>query len=187
MQRDVSHTLFYSLFITLAFLAASVVHGDEPSETTTSGGVYKQINPDGTVTYTDKPPSADAKPIKVPKGTEYSPPKLPAFTPSPPKAKAKQFEYESFAFLAPKEDESIWDNTGNITTMVALEPGLQPGHSIEFLLDGQSVARGGATSHQFLNMDRGTHQVTAQIIDSKDRVIESVTVTFHMKRHAIGP
>ena len=187
MHREVSHTLLYLTLIALALLFASVLHSEEPSETSPSGRVYKQVNPDGTVTYTDKPPSADAKPIVVPKGTEYAPPKLPAFTPSPPKPSAKQFAYDSFAIIAPKEDESIWDNTGNITATVAHEPFLQPGHRIEFLLDGQSVAKGEAASHQFLNMDRGTHQITAQIVDSKDRVIESASVTFHMKRHAIGP
>lgn len=187
-MHQIGISFFYSLLLvsnSLAGVSFAQAQETDQEATTTGGAVYKKVNPDGSVTYSDRP-SPDAKEVQVPKGTEYTPPKLPAFTPySPPKVE-KKFKYSMFALTAPKNEESIWDNTGNVTATVALEPSLQFGHSIEFLLDGISVARGGATSHQFLNVDRGEHQITAQIVDRSDQVLSSSTVTFYMKRHAIG-
>lgn len=183
MFRDAHNTL--SIFLVSLFALSVTGSVAQDNGTAPKGSVYKQVDPEGNVTYTDKPPSADAKPVTVPKGTEYAPPKLPEFTPAPSRSKdtSKPFSYDSFAITAPKNDESIWDNTGNINASVSFEPFLQSGHDIEFLLDGVSAARGSSASHQFSNVDRGTHEIVARIVDSNDQVLESATVTFHMKRH----
>ena len=187
MYRAARQSFIFSSLIVIALLTSHFAHADEAEQENTGGRVYKHVAPDGTITYTDRP-SADSKEIKVPKGTEYTPPKLPAFTPSTrTKATPSKFEYNSLTLISPKNDEAIWDNTGNITAAVALEPGLQAGHSIEFLFDGVSASKGSATSHQFLNVDRGTHQITARVVDNKDEVMASTSVTFHMRRTAIGP
>ena len=187
MYREARQTFISSSLILIALLISLQVHADEAEQENTGGRVYKHVAPDGTITYTDRP-SADSKEVKVPKGTEYTPPKIPAFTPSTrTKPTPSKFEYDSLTMTSPKDDQAIWDNTGNITAAVALEPGLQAGHSIEFLLDGVSAAKGSATSHQFLNVDRGTHQITARVVDNQDEVIATTSVTFHMRRTAIGP
>ena len=184
MHRGQLFPLLNSLLIALVFQAGGFAHAAESDELN-SGTVYKQINPDGSVTYSDKP-LPDSKEVKVPKGTEYTPPKVPDFTPYSPPKPEKKFEYDVFTLTSPANDESIWDNTGNVTATVSSKPSLRFGHSIEFLLDGKPVAKGGATSHQFLNVDRGTHQITAQIVDQEDQILASSSVTFHMKRHTAG-
>jgi len=183
MQRDAVKFISFSILaMCIAFTGYVFAQDDAPP----SGGVYKQVDPDGNVTYTDKPPSADAKAIKLPKGTEYKAPSLPAFTPSTTQQpKQKPFEYESLAITAPKNDEAITDNAGNIMATVSVQPALQSGHQIEFLLDGTSVAKGLDTSHQFVNLDRGTHQLTARIVDNKDEEVASTSITFHVMRHHI--
>ena len=187
MHREARHTFIYISLIAFALLFAHLAQADEAETENTGGRVYKHVEPDGTITYTDRP-TADSKEVKVPKGTEYTPPKLPAFTPSTrAKPTPSRFEYNTLALTAPKDDEAIWDNTGNIMATVVLEPGLQAGHSIEFLLDGVAAAKGSATSHQFLNVDRGTHQITARVVDSQEEVIATTSATFHMRRTAIGP
>ena len=187
MYREARQSFIFSSLILIALLASQLVHADEAEQENSGGRVYKNVAPDGTITYTDRP-SADSKEVKVPKGTEYTPPKLPAFTPSTrTKPIPSRFEYNSLTLTSPKDDQAIWDNTGNITAAVTLEPGLQAGHSIEFLLDGVSVSKSSATSHQFLNVDRGTHQITARVVDNKDEVIATTSVTIHMRRTAIGP
>ena len=186
MYREARHPFITASLIAVALLAVPLLHAEEAEPETSGGRVYKHVAPDGTITYTDRP-SADSKEVKVPKGTEYTPPKLPAFTPSSkPQARPARFEYANLSIVAPKDDEAIWDNTGNITTSIVLEPGLQAGHSIEFLLDGVSAAKGSATSHQFLNVDRGTHQITARVVDNQDEVLASASITFHMRRTAIS-
>ncbi len=183
MHRELRKSIVCAIISASVVLSGLSVAQDDSSPS--KGGVYKQVDPEGNVTYTDKPPSADAKAIKVPKGTEYQPPKLPEFTPSAPKQTSHNFQYDRFELTSPKNDEAIWDNTGTITASVSFEPFLQSGHSIEFLLDGVSVAKGSATSHQFVNLDRGTHQITARIVNDKDEEVESASVTVHLKRHHI--
>lgn len=182
MPREVRTQIHFLPLIVFALLASQWVSAEEPENP--QGGVYKDVAPDGSITYTDRP-TPDAEKVTVPKGSEYAPPKVPAFTPTEkPKPPAK-FEYDSFALVAPKNEESIWDNTGNITATVAYEPFLQSGHSIEFLLDGTSVSKGTDSSYQFMNLPRGAHQITAQIVDSTDEVLATSSVTIFLHQHSI--
>jgi len=176
MHRDIS-TSSLAVIALVSVFVSSVSYAEE-------GNVYKQVDPEGNVTYTDKPPSADAKAMKVPKGTEYTPPKIPTFTPTPDKPKPTVFRYDFFKITAPANDESIWDNTGNITASVEFEPFLQTGHQIQFVLDGTQLAIGAATSTVMPNVDRGTHTLTAQIVDATGNALETATVIFHAKRHS---
>lgn len=183
MPREVRTQIYFLPLIVFALLASQLVRAEEPAPSP-QGNVYKDVAPDGSITYTDRP-TPDAEKIKIPKGTEYTPPPIPVFTPTPkPKAPSK-FEYDSFALVAPKNEESIWDNTGNITATVAFEPFLQSGHSIEFLLDGTSVTKGTDSSYQFMNLPRGAHQITAQIVDSADEVLATSSVTVFLRKHSI--
>jgi hypothetical protein len=122
--------------------------------------------------------------MNVPKGTEYSPPSLPTFTPAPAKSKDAVFHYDFFKITAPTNDEVIWDNTGNITASVDFEPFLQTGHKVQFVLNGSEIAMGTEKSVLMANTERGTHTLTAQIIDASGNVIQTATVTFHAKRHS---
>lgn len=95
--------------------------------------------------------------------------------------------YDSLQVTSPKHDLAIRENSGNILISVSLSPELssQHGHALEILMDGQVLANSGPTFIDLENVDRGTHNLTARVIDEQGRtLITSEPVSFHMLRYS---
>lgn len=151
--------------------------------TSATAGVYKRVNPDGSIEFTDKPEEIGEKPIVVPPPSSYSPP--PAPKPAPPAAASKTavVSYESLTITSPPNDTTIRDNEGKITITAGSKPGLQKGHRYKLLMDGKEAGKGPNNSFEVKNVDRGSHSFTVQIIDENARVIvQSEPVTVHLHR-----
>lgn len=177
---------FFACLLLVSSLSLFVSHAPKAEDATapaSDGGkkVYKQVNPDGTITYSDKP-AAGAQEVDIPTAPTYQPPKVPAFTPYQKPEKPAPFAYDSLTITSPANDETIRENTGDVTVVLSVSPSLRPGHRIEYLLDGASVERSTQTSYQFKNLDRGSHSITAQIVDESGNVISSASVTVHLQR-----
>lgn len=96
--------------------------------------------------------------------------------------------YSSVSIQSPSDDEIIRNTVGNVNVSVLVEPALQANHGIQILVDGTAVTRPlSNTQFQFGGIERGSHQLSAQIVDlSDDSVVEtSPTVQFHVKQHSI--
>jgi len=79
---------------------------------------------------------------------------------------------------------TIRDPAGSLIVTITSEPGLHSGHRFRLIMDGQPVGEPG-TSPVFplQNIDRGTHQLSAEVIDSQGRIVERTPAQpFHMKR-----
>ena len=77
-----------------------------------------------------------------------------------------------------------WYWAGSLIVTITSEPGLHSGHRFRLIMDGQPVGEPG-TSPVFplQNIDRGTHQLSAEVIDSQGRIVERTPAQpFHMKR-----
>lgn len=148
--------------------------------------IYKQKQPDGTVIYTDEP-GPGAEEVRVQQLPTYEAPRTPSFTPYQPPRETQSpgRSYERFAISSPGNDEAIRDNTGNITVSVSLSPVLDAGHQIEYLLDGVLVETTGATSIQLQNVDRGSHTITARVVDHRGAVLDESSVTVHLQRTSV--
>ncbi len=161
--------------------------------------IYKRVLPDGTVVFSDTP-SPDAEEVKIRKLDTYATPlpkpKSPPSasqaarnTASAPAGKTKAFAYTRLAITSPKNDEAIRANNGELPIKLSIEPGLNTdlGHTIVIFLDGQQASdpfTGPAIT--LSNVDRGTHTLSAKILDGKGNVVkESPPVTFHLLRHSI--
>lgn len=153
-----------------------------------SAGVYKRVNPDGSIEFTDVPGEIGEKPIEVEPSSSYSPP---AQTSSPlpaPEVKKAEFRYESVSITSPANDSTIRDNEGKISVTVGSKPGLQTDHQYLLKMDGKPVGESSRNSFQLSNIDRGSHSLTVQIIDKdKKMLIESGTVTVHLHRAFVKP
>ncbi len=155
---------------------------------TAQAEVYKSINADGEIIYSDVP-TRGAKRVQLPALPTYTPAPLPV-APAPVSPKqAAGTAYSGFSMTSPRDDETIRSNAGIVNLSVTLEPGLQieEGHRIQYFLDdkpqGKPVAR---TSSSFNNVDRGTHRVSATVIDeSGASIIKTAPVTVHIMRVAI--
>jgi len=153
--------------------------------------VYKSVQPDGSVIYSDQP-MQDATPVTI-----EPPPALPAPPPRPVKQTAPPEEapaerppnYQAIDILAPKEDSVVRDNSGNVGITVQVLPALQvqAGHRLAVVLDGSQL-QGRFTGNRLSlsNVDRGTHNVVVQVVDEQGNVLlRSAPRSFHMKRHSI--
>ena len=89
--------------------------------TTAQAEVYKSINADGEVIYSDIP-SQGAKPVQMPALPTYTPPPMPVAP--PPAGAAKQAvddTYSVFFLTKPRTDETIRSNAGICTGFAPCE------------------------------------------------------------------
>ena len=145
--------------------------------------VYKVVDKDGKVTYTDKPPASNADapmtlpPLNTQPGMQLPPPREEA---QPPEAAG----YRRVAILQPPPGLTIPPGQLDLVVQVDLEPGLQPGHLVSILLDGNPVGRpAAATTVRIDNLVRGAHQIEAIILDDRGRrITASAPVEFFVQR-----
>lgn len=148
-----------------------------------SAEVYTYVDAQGNRVYTDKP-HANATRVDIrPSNNMSASPPLPA---PARKVKRKQAitHYDMLRILIPEPDATIHDGAGNLIVTVTSEPALQPNHGYRLLLDGKVIA-GPTVSPVFplQNIDRGTHQLAAEVIDNQETVIERTPAQpFHMQR-----
>jgi len=154
---------------------------------------YKWIAPDGSVTFSDHPPHPDAEKVPLSDTQTFIP--APIAPPKPsvkPNAEIEEIEettsYSSVTITQPAHDESIRDNTGNITVTVAIDPKLRikRGHKVTIELDGAVVATTTSGQATLSNVDRGSHTLRATIVDRDGKALSSSSAnTFHLHRASI--
>lgn len=161
------------LFLT-ALLLALPVHAE----------VYRWIDAQGVVHYTDKPPDKSAKPVHLPALQTYSPgatgdpfadqPKAaPADHDAPPPAPS---------IVSPKSGATLRD--AQRTVDVDVNAALRPGEALVYSLDGQkqNTTPTTATHYQLSGVERGTHHISVTIVDADGRPLAtSSAVTLYMK------
>ena len=163
--------------------------------------IYKTVDEDGNVVFTDVPPKDSSKSIEIEVGNIYHTPQPTKIAPSQQGAEESAasddpagdeieepvVEYSTLQIVKPGEDEPVRENAGNLNVVVSISPALKANHSVQILLDGTVFATDFSTNIQLTNVDRGTHVLTAQIIDSTGTVIMSSSPTsFHMQRISVN-
>jgi uncharacterized protein DUF4124 len=152
----------------------------------TADTLYKWVDAQGNVHYSDKPAPGATK-IDVPKAPTFTPPAI--AQPSNENRSDHRFQnqkssdtqaeaaggYTSLAISSPKDQETLW-NVPSVTVSVNLQPALQPGDSVTITLDGASQTVAG-TSATFNDVIRGQHTVTASI-----GRITAAAVTFYIQK-----
>jgi len=164
--------LIFILFISLSF-------------STSAAKVYKKVNPDGSVEYSDIPQNEADEPIKLKPVQTITLPPLPKTSSSTPKPTV--VKYESISIISPKDDEGIRSNNGDFIAKGELIPGLQRDqeHHIQWLLDGKDVPAAKSLTLSLKNLDRGTHQLQLRVLNFDGEVeIETPTISFHILRVA---
>jgi hypothetical protein len=150
--------------------------------------VYKSINADGEVVYSDTP-TQGAERLKMPALPTYTPPPVatPGFTPV--QTPEKNDFYETFAFVSPVNEETVRNNLGILNIELKLTPALQSRlkHRVQFILNGEPYgAPIGKTSLTISNLDRGEYTLSAAVVDAEGAaLIKTDDVVVHMKRHSI--
>ncbi len=147
-----------------------------------AGGVYKWVDSDGNVFFSDRP-QPGAEKITVHGLQTYRAPPLTSMQTDDAVADPSTSEgYKIFEFATPKSNQVFRDNGGEVPVALHLEPALQGGHKIRLLLDGANSGEGSSTSATLTNVDRGTHSLGAAVVDGDGKEVARTTVTFHLHR-----
>jgi hypothetical protein len=148
--------------------------------------VYKWVDEHGNTIYSDRP-QPGATELKGDRAVQT----VESFKarPKPPTAPTpKALPYDVVAFTAPAADATFRDEGGNVSVAVTLKPALQVqfGHRLALYVDGKPHAKPGSVlSFRLTNVDRGTHQLRAVIVDGAGTEIASGSTTFHMHRTSV--
>ena len=153
--------------------------------------VYKVVDKDGNVTYTDQPPGDGSKPVEL---KPISVVETPVYE-APAKAAAAEGEeeqlslrdlrrmYRDFSIVAPQSEESIWHPDAPVTVAWNTGTPLKTGMSVSVSVDGQLQA---TTTDQIIpvaGLERGEHRVTAELKDGNNqRVASAEPIVFFVRR-----
>lgn len=174
------------LTVLFAFLLAITV-------TPLMAQVYKVVDKDGNVTFTDQPPVDGSKPIKL---APISVIEAPAYETAPaategegeaaekePSLADMRRAYRDFAIIAPQQEESVWKADGPVAVAWNVSTALQQGMQVTLYLDGKVQGRTVQPMIPLSGLDRGEHTVKAELRDSKNRIIATApTITFFVRQ-----
>ena len=179
------------------FLVAEDVSdaNDKTVRTETKRVLYKTIDANGKVTYSDKP-SKDAKKIPMSEGQSINlkPPKVNFYSSNEDQYQDNNTQsngYSSVSFIQPENDGVLRNNGGVATFEISIKPKLAKTDHVIFYIDGQQVdAMISGMSVTISNVEYGTHSASFAIADNNDRVrIKSGSLTFnllHTVRRKVG-
>ena len=153
--------------------------------------IYKVVDKDGNVTFTDRSPADGAKPVDLPPISVIESPVYETKT-KPAEAEAAANEpslrdmrrnYKDFEITSPQPEQSLWQPEQ--ATMVAWNARYQlhPGMQVTVFVNGQQYATSTEKMIPIGELDRGEHTVTAELKDAKNRKIATAKpVTFYIQR-----
>ncbi len=142
--------------------------------------VYKSVDENGNIIFTDKP-SKDAEEIKLQELQTIKNPNPAKYTPRPEQPK-QEASYKTFLVSNPADGAGLRSNSGNVSISLSLQPPLRSGHKIIITMDGKEVSKGSTTSVSLQNLDRGSHNITASVIDGNGKQMISTSSSFSILR-----
>ncbi|WP_257297336.1 DUF4124 domain-containing protein [Endozoicomonas sp. YOMI1] len=152
------------------------------------GTIYKTVDQDGNVIFTDsRPAHQPSEEVKLRPLTPMSP--APRSNPdsSKPAQKASRESYSRLQIIKPANNATV-RNQGNFTVTIATAPKILEGHKVRLLLDGELVGEPRRNlTFELKNVERGTHNLTVEIIDNQAKVIQSSSNTIHVHRIVFTP
>jgi len=167
----------------IAFLAVSLAMN-------ASAAVYKWVQPDGSVMYSDRAPQENTAPAELPTLQQIKmPPPPPVDNNTAPANTASQpqsTQYSKLEITSPTNNSAFRDNAGQVTIKLDLQPALQGDDAISLTLDGSEVGQTKSTSVTLKNVNRGTHTLGAVVKDSQGVTMISATpITFTLQRTSV--
>lgn len=155
-----------------------------------SAEIYRQVDAQGNVTYTDEPSDqSPAETVEVRPVTTVTLPKLEAVREPEElreRAETEGAAYSEVRFTAPQDEQAFHSGSGDVSFQVSSSPGLQSGHKYEVTLDGQPIGQSTSGTVSVRNIDRGTHQAGVSIVDSSGVTIKTGdTISFTVHRPSV--
>lgn len=142
--------------------------------------VYRHVDRDGVVHYSDQPPSKGARPVDLPPIQVIAPPDRAAAAVAPVDGVA---ETPALSIVAPMPGQAFRDDDPRLDVSVRVDRPLPEGHGLLYLLDGaaQNAQPTRALNFRLQGLARGAHQIGVVTLDAAGReVARAAPVTIHV-------
>jgi hypothetical protein len=162
--------------------------------------IYKQVDEEGNVTYTDQVPLDGSSPMVLPELSVITMDSQPEAsgaegdkgartaadedaTRAPTRRELRRM-YQDFRITRPAQEESLWGTDNMVVVSWGSSTPLQDNMSVNLYVDGQQRSTSGSEMLA-LKLDRGEHQVYAELLDARARtIVTTPTVTFFIKQYS---
>ena len=132
--------------------------------------MYKSVDEQGNITYSDTPPEEDAEALEPPMLNTMPTVKPRPKPEAPDEEITEETKYTSLSVITPQNDSTLRSNSGNISVSVSINPALniQQGHYMSVQVNGNTVkTKINSASTQLTNINRGTLSITASVKNKK--------------------
>lgn len=129
--------------------------------------VYKSVDKDGRVIYTDSPKDENAKKVEL---REIN--TVPGAQPLPQSTSVDDFESQPAAInyqidiISPRNDVSIPVGQRDLAIAIQLNPALQEGHLLVYFMNGELLEETTMNNIIVKDVPRGTHTLVVEAIDA---------------------
>ena len=156
------------------------------------GEIYKVVDKDGNVTFTDQKPIGGAEPMDLPPlsviETDVQVPEAPAAVadqePKPPTSKELRKQFRDFAITQPQQEQTFWGTANTVFVSWGSSQAPTPEMDVMLFVDGKGQ-KAPASGGVGLTLERGEHQVYAELRDERGRrIVTTKTITFFVKQHS---
>jgi hypothetical protein len=171
------------MLLVLAGLAVSLAAASQE--------IYRWVDKDGVVHYSDSPDSPNAKLIDVIEPNAYEAEDAAQAAASggasgEPDEEPEDSPYESLSIVSPTPDQVFFGADVVVGATAELDGTLRQDHSVVFFLNGNRKAADGLST-EFSGLARGSYFLRASILDQNgDPVVTSQQTTFHVRQPSIN-
>src|SRR5262245_22233415 len=144
--------------------------------------IYRWVDKDGVVHYSDQPGASNAELINVIEPSTYEAPENSSGGADSGSPEPAASSYTSLSIVSPTPDQVYFGADAVVDASVELGGTLQPDHTIVFFLNGNRQPAEGSSA-QFSNLARGSYFLRAAVLDQNGKpVIQSQQISFHVRQ-----
>jgi hypothetical protein len=158
--------------------------------TASLGQVYKTVDEDGNVRYSDTPAAGgSSEAVEIPQTNTVSPPPANAWEQrEQPREQAQEAVDYQPVITAPANETTIPMGPGNFSVSAEVQPPLADGHTLQLYIDGspEGVPQE-RTSWSLTNVFRGAHDLEVAVLDRDgEELARSRSVRVYVMRPSIN-
>ena len=151
--------------------------------------IYRWVDKDGIVHYSDQPGAANAVLIDVIEPNAYEAQGAPAASAgrtSEPDEETDVSPYTSLSISSPSPDEVFFGADAIVNVSANLQGTLRPDDTLVFFLNGNRTNADGFGT-EYAGLARGSYALRASVLDASGKpVITSPQTTFHVRQPSIN-
>ncbi|MCD9459308.1 DUF4124 domain-containing protein [Marinibactrum halimedae] len=145
--------------------------------------IYKTVDENGNITYSDNPPDKDSKPYQLPSINSQPAHSTEGFPKAREKTTTQATENYYISIASPADDQAIPPGQLSVSIVGSIEPAPKEALTFELVVDGSVALTGSSPTFVLSPLLRGTHIASIRAIDKDGNLVTaSNNITFHVIR-----